>query len=133
MMHEARRLPCILVALAISVAWGCGGGGGNRGEPDADTDVPDDPVTDVDTDAGDAPSDTGTDAGDAVHDVTDVEEEDVTVHRTMHPFMTETSGGGRMTSPGYRLELFIGPVRPVGLCASDNYSVKLGPASVRGH
>lgn len=138
MGERARFLIMLATCAAAAAAWGCSGCGdtGGGGTPDAGDDVLDDPGTDADTDAGDAgdaPSDPGTDAGDAVHDATDVEEEDGTTHRTMHPFLAETSGGGRMTSPGYRLELFIGPVRPVGLCASDNYGVKLGPASVRGH
>lgn len=127
----------ILLFLGLSTAWGCGGCGAGDGPglPDTSIDTGDDDMgMDVPADGEDtpdAPTDTLTD-GDVIEDTPeDTVEEDTTATGAVIPFTSETSGGGRRTSPGYQLELFIGPVRPVGSTSSTNYDLKLGPGGVR--
>jgi len=46
-------------------------------------------------------------------------------------FSSETSGGARIESASYRLELFIAPVAPVGATRSASYKLQLGPGALR--
>ena len=50
---------------------------------------------------------------------------------TASPFVSETAGGGRLTSETYRLELFVTPSRPVGAASTNSYRLTLGPGAVR--
>ena len=120
---------------------GGGGGGGKDGEADVIVDMP------GDEQAGDVKVDDGVqaDISDGVEldgepsdvpaeDITgdgDVEEEDAAGEGGASRFFCETSGGGKISSEHYKLELFIAPVRPVGKLTSENYKLKLGPASFR--
>ena len=46
-------------------------------------------------------------------------------------FLSETSGGARLLSTNYRLELFVAPARPAGATKSPGYQLKLGPGALR--
>jgi hypothetical protein len=131
--------------LILGVTWGCGGGGGFTPDPDITTDGDDDATSDVITDGeDDVPTDVPMDVpmdgvedvpGDAPTDTpTDVEDDDGGgPGRTYIPFEAETSGGARISSTNYNLEVFIAPVRPVGNVSSTNYNLKLGPAGIRSN
>ena len=73
---------------------------------------------------GDTPTDGPTDT---------VEDDGGGPGRTYIPFETETSGGAKISSTNYNLEVFIAPVRPVGSVSSTNYNLKLGPAGIRSN
>ncbi len=112
----------LLPLLVLGPAWGCASGGGGGG--DAATDGEDeDTGADVTPDGADVPVETEP----------DIDEDTPPDASAAIPFYLETSGGALMTSPGHRLELFIGPVRPVGSSSSETYQLKLGPAGIRGH
>ncbi len=138
----ARSLLTLFLMLGLTVAWGCGGGGGFNPELDTNTDgVDDDATSDVLTDGeDDVPTDVPMDGiedvpGDTPTDTpTDVEDDDGGgPGRTYIPFEAETSGGAKISSTNYNLELFIAPVRPVGNVSSTNYNFKLGPAGIRSN
>jgi hypothetical protein len=110
-------LPSLLV---LGPAGGCASGGGGGGYDTTTDGVDDGTGTDVPVDVpvegepdivGDAPPDGS----------------------IALPFHMETSGGALMTSPAHRLELFIGPVGPVGSHTSETYALDLGPAGIRNH
>jgi len=46
-------------------------------------------------------------------------------------FLSETSGGARLLSSNYRLELFLAPARMPGATKSPGYQLKLGPGALR--
>ena len=137
----ARSLLTLFLLLGLTVVWGCGGGGGfdptldtgtDGGDDDAtgdvltdgEDDVPTDVPTDVPMDGEDVPTDTPT----------DVEDDDGGgPGRIYIPFHAETSGGAKISSTNYELELFIAPVRPVGTVSSTNYNLKLGPGGIRSN
>jgi hypothetical protein len=50
---------------------------------------------------------------------------------TAPQFLSETSGGARLLSSNYRLELFVAPARPAGATKSPGYQLKLGPGALR--
>jgi hypothetical protein len=118
-----------VLAVAVLATTGCGGGhggvqqdgavlldagdAGGAGEAAA-TDGPGDALPDGGGDGGGG--DGGGDGG------------TVTARR----FLSETSGGARIESASYRLELFIAPVPPVGSAQSSSYKLQLGPGGLRG-
>lgn len=115
-----------MLLLVPGLAWGCARGAGGGGG-DTTTDAEDgDAGADVIPDGEDTPSDVPVETEPDI--VGDTPDASVAI-----PFFLETSGGAVMTSPGHRLELFIGPVRPVGSGSSENYHFELGPAGIRGH
>jgi len=105
------------------LAWGCSGAGGGPAFPDTTLDTVGDD-TGADT-VPDAPADTPTD--------TDTDTDAGEGPDTVTPFIAGTSGGARLSSPGYSLELFIAPVGPVGGTSSTNFDLKLGPAGARSN
>ena len=107
----------LLPLLVLGPAWGCASGGGVDGRGDTATDGEDE--------------DTGADV--PVETEPDIVEDTPPDASAAIPFYLETSGGARMTSPGHTLELFIGPVRPVGSSSSETYHLELGPAGIRSH
>ena len=110
-----------LLALLLA-ACDCGQNRPGPGLPDVSLDGPDDVSADG---AGDA-------EGDPLEDVSgDVADEDAGSSMGGNPFQCETSGGAMLSSESYSMDLFIGPVRPVGRVSSDNYQMKLGPAGMR--
>jgi hypothetical protein len=50
---------------------------------------------------------------------------------TAQRFLSETSGGARIESSSYRLEVFIAPMRPIGSTQSASYKLHLGPGAAR--
>lgn len=46
-------------------------------------------------------------------------------------FKSLTSGGARISSDNYRMDLFIAPIHPVGTVSSTNYTIKYGPGAIR--
>ncbi|MBI5480592.1 MAG: hypothetical protein HY906_17170 [Deltaproteobacteria bacterium] len=121
----------VLLAVVMLAATGCGGGhggvqqdaapldagdGGGGGEVAA-TDGPGDALPDGASDGGggDGGQDGGGDGG------------TVSTQR----FLSETSGGARIESASYRLEVFIAPVRPIGSTQSGSYKLQLGPGALR--
>lgn len=110
----------LLPLLVLGTAWGCARGHGVGGDTATDGQ---DVGTDVIADGEDVPVD-------ADHDVVEDGPPDASGATT---FYLETSGGALMTSPTHRLELFIGPVRPVGSSTSETYVLELGPAGIRSH
>lgn len=132
MKRPSRFLLMPFLILGLMMAWGCGGGGFNGGDTDTGTDADDeDTGGDVTTDGEDVPDDVPDDTIDDTP--TDVEEDDGGGAGGGTPFTAETAGGSRLTSPNYRLELFVAPVRPVGKATSTNYEFKLGPGGIRSH
>jgi hypothetical protein len=118
---------CAIIALlaGLLAACDCGQNSPGPGLPDVSLDGPDDVSTDgMDDVAGDPLEDVAGDAGDVL-------DEDTGSSLGGNPFQCETSGGGMLSSESYSMDLFIGPVRPVGRVSSDNYQMKLGPAGMR--
>ena len=133
-----RSFLTLLLCLGLVPAWGCGcGEDGPTPLLDTSTDTEDDGGGDATTDGEDAPLDSVPDGDDVIEDTLDdaedMEEEDGAGTGGGTPFKAETSGGARLTSPNYELELFIAPVRPVGNPSSTNYNLKLGPGGIRSH
>jgi hypothetical protein len=110
----------LLPLLALGPAWGCASGQGAGGDTATDGQ---DVGTDVTPDGEDVPADADP----------DVVEDGLPDAGGATTFYLETSGGALMTSPTHRLELFIGPVRPVGSSTSETYVLELGPAGARSH
>ena len=110
----------LLPLLVLGPAWGCASGGGVGGDTVTDGE---DTGVDVTPDGEDVPVETEP----------DIVEDTPPDASAAIAFYLETSGGALMTSPGHRLELFIGPVRPVGSSSSETYTLKLGPAGIRSH
>ena len=112
----APRVVPILALVACLGLLGCGAHGvdtpadaGDAGRHDTATDSGAD-------DAGpDGGQDGGQDAGPA----------------TARQFLSETSGGARLLSSNYRLELFVAPAPPAGSTASSAYRLRLGPGALR--
>jgi hypothetical protein len=121
-----RSSAIIAVAAVLLAACDCGQHKPGTGIPDVVLDVPDDTVVDGLADLSDLPGEV---PGDAAGDVVD---EDAGPTMAGSPFRCETSGGGALSSESYSMDLFIGPVRPLGSLSSDNYTMKLGPAGMRG-
>ena len=69
----------------------------------------------VDRPAEDAAPDGGQDTGPA----------------TAPSFLSQTSGGARLLSNNYRLELFVAPTPPPGSTAGSGYRLRLGPGALR--
>ncbi len=111
------------IALLTGLLWACDCGENRPGPglPDVEVDVPDDA-------AGDGLLDV---PGEAAPDADDVLDEDSGTSVGGNPFQCETSGGGALSSENYTMDLFIGPVRPLGNVSSDSYQIKLGPAGSR--
>lgn len=96
-----------------------------RAETTSDTDDPDMEPTDVGgTDATDVH-----DAGDALEETTTPDSAPVPPPHAPPTSFQFTAGGGAISSPGYRLQLFIAPSSPVGRTQSQGHRLTLGPAT----
>jgi hypothetical protein len=86
-------------------------------------------------DGGDAspPHDTAVDRGaeDAAPDGALADGGDDAGPATVPRFLSETSGGARLLSTNYRLELFVAPARPAGATSSPGHRLRLGPGALR--
>jgi hypothetical protein len=118
--RHLKRLPAPFLILGLVMVLGCAKGGGPRPGPDAETDGWDDVVDDV---PADSPGDGEDVEGDA--------DDDGGEAGPVHSFVVETSGGARLNSSSYQLEVFVGPVRPVGSATSSSYMIDVGPGAVR--
>lgn len=109
MIHHAARI-ILYGILSVTIAMGLGCGGKSGGGGDQDASLVDSGVDGEDYDAGNLDGSVGD--GGAI----------------TQPSQSITSGGGSISSSNYRLKLFIAPARPVGIVASPNYRIQLGPA-----
>ena len=50
---------------------------------------------------------------------------------TLVPYESLSAGGARLTSPNYKLDVFVAPVAPAGTGVSTTYRVRLGPEPKR--
>ncbi len=114
----------ITLLTCLLAACDCGENRPGPGLPDVEVDGPDDASGDGLLDVPDVP-------GEVVPDADDVLDEDAGSSIGGNPFQCETSGGGMLSSENYTMDLFIGPVRPLGNVSSDGYQIKLGPAGMR--
>lgn len=119
--RHMKRLPAPFLILGLVTVLGCAKGGGPRPGPDAESDGLDDVFEDVPADA----------PGDGEDMPGDVEDDDGGAGGPVHSFVVETSGGARLNSSSYQLEVFVGPVRPVGSATSSSYMIDVGPGAVR--
>jgi len=104
MRHAHHGIPAFLAAalLALPLVAGCGGKTTAKDAADGVVDVAE--VDGVVDPPADVPSDREV-TGDAGEDAPEVD----VVPSSGQPFETESAGGALLTSPNYKLELFVGP------------------------
>lgn len=128
--------------LALAGACDCSGSDGPADPvdtaPDADVgtgDVSEDTSTDTGEDtSGDTESDAESDATpDADPDGTPDAEEDADVpeERAVRSVITNTAGGGVVSSPNTRAVIGLGAPQPAGNAEGENTSVTTGPGAAR--
>lgn len=127
-----------IATLALTVGTAaCGGGGtstpdaeddagdaGDVGDVEEVEDTTDVPTDGADADAGDVEVGDAPDGGDAA-DGADTGPE------TKRTAITLTAGGGRASSPNYRLTLSVGTPQPMGSAAAGTRRVEVGPGAVQ--
>ena len=112
----APRAAILVLVLGLG-PWACGGSTNVTNPDGGDAGPPRDATVDRGADDGpDGPlPDGGQDAGPA----------------TAPRFLSQTSGGARLLSTNYRLELFVGPASPPAATGSSAYRLQLGPGALR--
>lgn len=113
-----RFLFALILALGAAGIAGCGGGAPGGRDDGAVTDGEEDGGGDIVSDQDDGGG------GDQDGGVTDG-------GGKAREFKSLTSGGARISSDHYRMDLFIAPIYPVGTASSASYSIKYGPGAIR--